>query len=157
TVLISNSIARIYHQRQCVATHVINQGGLYITQSDHLASTHKAYLDNLSPEVLKEKARALGPEVESLIVAVLKKGLFPEHAYRTSQGCLALQCKCQRDLLRICCEIALACFVTSRRFQRQLVTTCLVTFQGPSGRLGRLSLLDNIGAPQLYQWQPKPV
>jgi len=151
TVLISNSIARIYHQRQCVSTHVINKGGLYITQSDHLASTHKAYLENLSAEVLKQKARTLGPEVESLIVAVLKKGLFPEHAYRTCQGILALQFKCERDRLRKCCQIALANDLISLRYMRHLVASPHVTFQETSGGQGMLPLHDNIRGPQNYQ------
>lgn len=151
TVLISNSIARIYHQRQCVATHLINKGGLYITQSDHLASTHKAYLDNLSPEGLKQKARLIGPEMENLIIAVLKKGLFPEHAYRTCQGILALQYKCERDRLRKCCQVALANDLTSLRYMRHLVSSPHVTFQEPSGGQGMLPLHDNIRGPQNYQ------
>lgn len=151
TVLISNSIARIYHQRQCVATHVINKGGLYITQSDHLASTHKEYLDNLSPEVLKHKARLIGPEVENLIVAVLKKGLFPEHAYRTCQGILALQFKCERERLRKCCQVALANDLTSLRYMRHLVASPHVTFEDPSRGQGMLPLHDNIRGPQNYQ------
>lgn len=151
TVLISNGIARIYHQRQCVATHVINTGSLYITKQDHLASAHQEYLNNLSPDILRQKALAIGPEVESLINVVLKKGLFPEHAYKTCQGILALQFKCERDRFRKCCQVALANNLTSLRYMRHLVSSPHVMFTEKQGKEGSLPLHHNIRGPENYQ------
>jgi len=129
TVLISNGIARIYHERQCVATHTIAHGGIYITQADHMSSVHREYLDSLSPEVLIQKARAIGPEVEALISAVLSKGLFPEQMYKTCQGILALQHKCERTRFRKCCQLAVSNDLTSLRYMRHLVGSAHVKFQ----------------------------
>src|SRR5690606_9869759 len=53
TVLISNGIARIYHDRQCVATHAITRGELYISQADHMSSVHREYLNSQSPDSLR--------------------------------------------------------------------------------------------------------
>lgn len=120
TVLLSNGIARIYYQRECVATHVVSGGGLYITKTDHLASAHQDYLASLSPEALKQKARAVGPEVEAVITAVLSKAIHPEHAYKTCQGILALQFKCERSKYLLCCRIAMANDMVSLRYLRHL-------------------------------------
>lgn len=151
TILISNGIARVYHQRQCVATHVISTPGLYVTNRDHLASTHQEYLNNLSPDVLKQKALSIGPEVEIVISAVLKKGLYPEHAYRTCQGILALQFKCERDRFRKCCQVAVANNLISIRYIKHLVTSphVILTETNPSD--GSLPRHQNIRGPENYQ------
>ena len=151
TVLISNGVARVYHQRQCVATHVVTKGGLYITNREHMASAHQEYLNNLSPETLKQKALCIGPEVESLITAVLKKGIYPEHAYKTCQGILALQFKCERARFRKCCEIALSNNYTSLRYMRHLVTSPHVTFSESDTIQGSLPVHHNIRGPENYQ------
>lgn len=150
TVLISNGIARIYHQRQCVATHAISNGQLYISNPDHLSSVHKEYLNSLSPDSLRDKARAMGPEVEALINAVLSKGLFPEQMYKTCQGILALQLKCERIRFQRCCQLAVANNLTSLRYMRHLVTSAYVKFnEEPSSSAG-LPLHDNIRGRDNY-------
>jgi len=116
TVLISNGIARIYHARECVATHALSGTGLYITQSDHMASSHREYIESFYPDELKRRALALGPEVESLITAVIKRGLFPEQTYKTCLGILALYSGDQSDRFRQCCRWALANNLTSLRY-----------------------------------------
>lgn len=151
TVLISNGIARVYYQRECVATHVISKGGLYITKQEHMASAHQEYLNNLSPDILKQKALAIGPEVESLISAVLKKGLYPEHAYKTCQGILALQFKCERDRFRKSCQVAVANGLISLRYMRHLVSSPHVTFIEPCSTQGSLPLHQNIRGSENYQ------
>jgi transposase len=150
TVLISNGIARIYHQRQCVATHAISNGQLYISNPDHLSSVHKEYLNSLSPDSLRDKARAIGPEVEALINAVLNRGLFPEQMYKTCQGILALQLKCERIRFQRCCQLAVANNLTSLRYMRHLVTSAHVKFNEEPGSSGGLPLHDNIRGRDSY-------
>jgi transposase len=151
TVLISNGLARIYYQRECVATHVTAGGGLYLTQKDHLASVHQDYLDSMSPEVLKEKGRAIGPEAEGVIVAVLAKAQHPEQAYKTCQGILALQFKCDRKKYLFCCRMALANELVSLRYLRHLIGSPHVVFRpGPDPQTS-LPLHDNIRGSQSYQ------
>lgn len=150
TVLISNGIARIYHERACVATHAISGSGLYITQSDHMASTHQEYLHSLSPDELKRRARVIGPEVESLISAVLSKGLFPEQMFKTCQGILALHSKHESDRFRQCCQWALANNLTSLRYMKHLMGSRHVSFDENRDPDGKLPPHDNIRGRQNY-------
>jgi len=138
TVLISNGIARIYHQRTCVATHALAGTGLYSSQPEHLSSVQNEYLNSLSPDILREKARTIGPEVEALINAVLSRGQFPEQMYKTCQGILALRLKCDRIRFQRCCELAVANNLTSLRYMTHLVNSTHVSFTedaAPSGGL----------------------
>lgn len=148
TVLISNGLARIYHQRECVATHAISGTGLYITESGHMASVHREYLNSLSPDELRRQARVRGPEVESLINAVLSRGIFPEQMYKTCQGILAL--KCERDRFRQCCRWALANNMTSLRYMRHLVGSPHVNLDEDMAPQGKLPSHDNIRGPENY-------
>lgn len=150
TVLVSNGIARIYHERECVATHAITRGELYVSQADHMSSVHKEYLNSLSPDSLRQKARAIGPEVEALIDAVLNKGLFPEQTYRTCQGILALQLKCEAIRFRKCCQLAVANNLTSLRYLRHLVGSSHVTFDEERSASGSLPMHDNIRGRDNY-------
>jgi transposase len=151
TVLLSNGIARIYYQRECVATHVVSAGGLYVTKRDHLASAHQDYLDSMSPEVLKQKALAIGPEAEAIIVAVLAKAQHPEQAYKTCQGILALQFKCERKRYLQCCKMALANDLTSLRYMRHLVGSPHVMLQTLPAPQTSLPMHNNIRGSQHYQ------
>lgn len=150
TVLVSNGIVRIYHERQCVATHAITRGELYISQADHLSSVHKEYLSSQSPDSLRLKARAIGPEVEALISAVLSRGLFPEQMYKTCQGILALHLKCEPERFRKCCQLAVANNLTSLRYMRHLVTSAHVKFGDESTSLGGLPQHDNVRGRENY-------
>lgn len=150
TVLICNDIARIYHERECVATHAISGRGLYVTQDEHMASTHREYLNSLSPDELKRQARLIGPEVEGLITAVLSKGLFPEQMYKTCQGILALHSKNESDRFRQCCRWALANDMTSLRYMKHLMGSRHVTFEETRSPLGNLPSHDNIRGRQNY-------
>lgn len=150
TVLVSNGIARIYHERQCVATHAITRGELYISQADHLSSVHKEYISSQSPDSLRLKARAIGPEVEALISAVLSRGLFPEQMYKTCQGILGLQVKCKPERFRKCCQLAVANNLTSLRYMRHLVTSAHVKFDEESASLGGLPQHNNLRGRENY-------
>ena len=151
TVLLSNGIVRIYYQRECVATHVVSAGGLYVTKKDHLASAHQDYLDSMSPEVLKQKARAIGGEAEAIIVAVLAKAQHPEQAYKTCQGILALQFKCEPKRYLLCCRMALANDLTSLRYMRHLVGSPHVMLQNVPAPQTSLPVHSNIRGSQDYQ------
>jgi hypothetical protein len=115
-----------------------------------MSSVHKEYLDSLSPDSLKQKARLIGPEVEALITAVLSKGLFPEQMYKTCQGILALQLKCDRARFRKCCELAVANNLTSLRYMQHLVGSSHVTFDEEPSSSGTLPMHDNIRGRDNY-------
>lgn len=151
TVLLSNGIARIYHERECIATHILTQGSLYITKTEHMASAHRAYLDNLSPETLKQKARAIGPEAERIIAAVLDRAQHPEQAYKTCQGIMALQFKCDRKKFLLCCKTAVDNNLISLRYMRHLVSSPHVNLQDQPANQTSLPLHHNIRGPEHYQ------
>lgn len=151
TVLLSNGMAQIYHERQCIATHFVTKGGLYITKPDHLASAHKEYLNNLSPDILKQKALAIGPEAEMLITAVLGRAQHPEQAYKTCQGIMALQFSCDRKKFLLCCKTALANNLISLRYMRHLVSSPHVTLREEHSVQTSLPLHQNIRGPESYQ------
>lgn len=151
TVLVSNGIARIYYQRECVATHILSSGGLYITKTEHMASAHQDYLASLSPEVLKQKARAIGPEAESVIAAVLAKAQHPEQAYKTCQGILALQFKCERKKYLLCCRMALANDLVSLRYLRHLTASPYVNQLPDTGEHTALPVHQNVRGSAHYQ------
>lgn len=150
TVLISNGIARIYHDRACVATHALAGNGLYVTQAEHMASAHREYLQSFYPDELKRRARLIGPEAESVIDAVLSKGLFPEQTYKTCQGILALYSKDESDRFRQCCRWALANNLTSLRYMKHLMGSRHVNFEEEQHTAAQLPLHDNIRGRQNY-------
>lgn len=151
TVLLSNGIARIYHERECIATHILTKGSLYITKTDHLASVHQKYLNNLSPEILKQKALAVGSEAETLIAAVLARAQHPEQAYKTCQGIMALQFSCDRKKFLLCCKTAVANNLISLRYMRHLVPSPHVTLKDERSAQTSLPLHQNIRGPENYQ------
>ncbi len=150
TVLITRGVARIYHKRQCVATHALIPGELYSSNPDHLSSVHKEYVSSLSPDSLRFKARAIGPEVEVLINAVLNKGIFPEQMYKTCQGILALQSHCDPARFRKCCQWAVANNLTSLRYIRHLVISSHVKFSEDPRSQGDLPKHSNIRGRENY-------
>jgi len=150
TVLISNGIARIYYQRECVATHAISGAGLYVTQADHMPSSHREYLESQYPDELKRKASIIGPEVVSLISAVLTKGLFPEQMLKTCQGILSLYSKNESDRFLKCCRWALANNLTSLRYMKHLMGSRHVNFEEDTGPSGKLPLHNNIRGQESY-------
>lgn len=150
TILMTRGVARIYHARQCVATHAIVPGQLYSSNPDHLSSVHKQYVSSLSPDSLRFKARAIGPEVEVLVNAVLSRGLFPEQMYKTCQGILALQSHCDPVRFRKCCQWAVANNLTSLRYMRHLVTSSHVKFSEDTKSQGDLPKHSNIRGRENY-------
>lgn len=112
TVLLSGKLLRVYHQGQCVATHALGYGR-YQTQSDHMGSAHKAFLDSMNPELLKSRAMGIHPDVHTIIDHVLQRGRHPEQNYKTCQGILALQKRYGAAKLIEGCRIALQADIIS--------------------------------------------
>lgn len=76
------------HQR--IALHERLRGkGAYITNKEHLSSTHKAYND-WSPEYFAEKGSKVGINVELFIRELFLQGDYPEINYKRANGILQL-------------------------------------------------------------------
>lgn len=106
-VVISNTLVRIYHQGECVATHNAQTPYKYTTVAEHLPSHHQIVLQGLNEEVLKQRAAAIGEPVAEVVDKILQKSNHPEQAFNACKGVLALQKKVTPQVLVESCAIAL--------------------------------------------------
>ena len=80
----------VFHQGKRVASHQRRYGGRkHGTDTDHMPSSHRRYAE-WSPERFRRWAADIGPNCESLIVAVLAARPHPEQGFRTCLGILRL-------------------------------------------------------------------
>jgi len=80
----------VFHRGQRVAAHARRYGGpRHGTLPDHMPSAHRLYSE-WNPERFQSQARAIGPNTEALIIAVLTRRPHPEQGFRTCLGILRL-------------------------------------------------------------------
>jgi transposase len=85
-------IVEIFHRGTRVAVHQRRHGGRrHGTEPDHMPAFHRAHRRNIqSPDRFGRWARAIGPNTEGLITAVLANRPHPEQGFRTCLGILRL-------------------------------------------------------------------
>ncbi len=89
-VRITARTIEIFHRGHRVGAHPRRYGGpRHGTDPDHMPSSHRRYAE-WSPERFRRWARAIGPETEGLIVAVLASRPHPEQGFRTCLGIFKL-------------------------------------------------------------------
>ena len=80
----------VFHRGKRVAAHARRHDGpRHGTQPEHMPSAHRRYAE-WTPERLQRQARAIGPNTEALILAVLARQPHPEQGFRTGLGVLRL-------------------------------------------------------------------
>ena len=80
----------VYYNHERIALHLRNPSkGFYITNKEHLSSTHKAYSD-WSPEYFKNLASKHGNDVVLCIERVVQECEYPETAYKRAMGIIQL-------------------------------------------------------------------
>ena len=80
----------VFHRGQRVAAHQRRYGGpRHGTLPDHMPSAHRRYAA-WNPERFRRQARAIGPNTEALVLAVLTQRPHPEQGFRTCLGILRL-------------------------------------------------------------------
>jgi transposase len=80
----------VFHRGQRVAAHQRRYGGQrHGTLPDHMPSAHRRYAE-WNPERFQRQARAIGPNTEALVLAVLIHRPHPEQGFRTCLGILRL-------------------------------------------------------------------
>ena len=90
-----------------IALHQRNPSkGVYITNKDHLCSTHKAYMD-WSPDYFKKLAGKHGKDVLSCINGLINKSVYPEIAYKRAMGIIQLHKDYGSQRLNNACKRAL--------------------------------------------------
>ena len=89
-VRITSRTIEVLHRGKRVAAHQRRYGGpRHGTDPDHMPSAHRRYAA-WSPERFQRWARAIGPNIEGLILAVLANRPHPEQGFRTCLGLLRL-------------------------------------------------------------------
>jgi transposase len=89
-VRLTSRTVEVFHRGQRVAAHERRYGGpRHGTDPDHMPSAHRRYAQ-WSPERFRRWARAIGPETEGLVIAVLHHRAHPEQGFRTCLGILRL-------------------------------------------------------------------
>jgi transposase len=80
----------VFHRGQLVAAHQRRyHGPRHGTVPDHMPSAHRRYAE-WNPERFQRQARAIGPNTEALVLAVLAQRPHPEQGFRTCLGILRL-------------------------------------------------------------------
>jgi transposase len=89
-VRLTGRTVEVFHRGQRVAAHPRRYGGpRHGTDPEHMPSAHRRYAE-WTPERFRRWARAIGPETEGLILAVLAHRPHPEQGFRTCLGILRL-------------------------------------------------------------------
>ena len=103
----TKSIVEIYYNHERIAIHQRSPGkGNYITNKDHLSSTHKAYL-NWNPTYFKNMARNHGEDVVQYISGLLSQNDYPEVNYKRAMGVIQLHKSHGSERLNNACKRAL--------------------------------------------------
>ncbi len=86
----TKSSVEVYFLQERIALHKRNPSkGLYITNKEHLSSTHKFYAD-WSPDFFRKMAKKHGSNVVMVIDKILMDCDYPEIAYKRSMGIVQL-------------------------------------------------------------------
>ncbi len=100
------STVEVYYNHERIALHKRSPAmGIYITNKDHLSSTHKAYIQ-WSPEYFKKKAAPHGNDVLACIEGLFTRCTYPEAAYRSAMGIIQLHRSYGSERLNNACKRA---------------------------------------------------
>ena len=103
----TKSVVEVYYNHQRIALHQRNpRKGIYITNKDHLSSTHRQYTQ-WSPEYFSGKAAAHGANVVSCVSKILAATDYPEIGYKRVMGLIQLHRSYGSQRLDKACERAL--------------------------------------------------
>ncbi len=103
----TKSNVEVYYDHERIALHRRNPSkGIYITNKEHLSSTHKAYSD-WSPGYFKKLAVRHGEYVLAYIAGILSECDYPETAYKRAMGVIQLHRLYDSERLNNACKRAL--------------------------------------------------
>lgn len=103
----TKSTVEVFYNHERIASHKRNPApGIYITEEDHLCSTHKFYRQ-WSPDYFKRMASKHGKHVEECISSLFDKSDYPETAYKRAMGIIQLHRGYGPGRLDKACKIAI--------------------------------------------------
>lgn len=141
----------LFHRGQRVAAHARHYGTSprHGTDPAHMPSAHRHYAD-WSQERFVREARALGPQTEALITAILASRRHPEQGFRTCLGILKLFRGAHRDRAEAACARALEIGALSYRSVASILDNHLDRPPPPPAAAGAPLLHPNIRGPRYY-------
>ena len=99
----TQKIVEVYYKHERIALHQREAGkGRYITNEEHLSSTHKAYTE-WSPEYFRKMANKHGENVVSFVNGLLAQSEYPEVAYKRIMGLIQLSKAYESERLNNAC------------------------------------------------------
>ncbi|MBK3518273.1 Mu transposase domain-containing protein [Carboxylicivirga marina] len=102
----TRSTVEVFYNHERIASHQRNPAmGIYITNKDHLSSTHKAYTE-WSPAYFEKKAAKHGVHVVACIQGVISNSIYPEIAYKRAMGIIQLHRTYDSERLNNACKRA---------------------------------------------------
>lgn len=103
----TNSLVEVFHNQQRIAIHQRKLSkGSYVTNTDHLSSTHKFYSD-WNPEFFRKKAAVHGEHVLRCVEFILTAQDYPEIGYKRALGVIQLHRPYGSERLDAACKRAL--------------------------------------------------
>lgn len=103
----TRSVVEVYYNYERIAIHKRNPvKGCYISNKEHLSSTHKAYSD-WNPDYFREKAAKHGKNVVDFVEGILTQKAYPEVNYKRIMGVIQLHKHYTSERLDKACEIAM--------------------------------------------------
>lgn len=111
----TQSAVEVYYNHQRIAFHQRSRSrGHYITNKDHLSSTHQAYTQ-WSPEYFERQAVKHGEWVGRLVRGLFAKGDYPEINYKRAMGIIQLHKSYGNQRLDRACQRAVEAEIFSYR------------------------------------------
>lgn len=97
-----------FHRGNRIASHARSwvKGG-HTTTPDHMPAAHREYAE-WTPERLTAWAKQIGESCAQAVATLLARRAYPEHAFRSCRGILALAKRCGRERLEAACARAIA-------------------------------------------------
>ncbi len=103
----TKNLVEVYYNNERIALHTRDSSkGSYVTNKEHLSSTHRAYAD-WSPEYFKTLAAKHGQYVSAFISGLLTDNEYPEANYKRAMGVIQLHRSYGSQRLNNACERAL--------------------------------------------------
>jgi len=151
----TKSRVEVYYNHERIAIHQRDPTkGSYITQKDHLSSTHRAYSE-WSPEYFKNLARKHGEYVLAVVKGFLQENDYPEVAYKRAMGVIQLHKTYGSERLNNACKRAYSGEVYSYKMICNILKTKLDTQQlnldGLHDDLPHIPQHENIRGANHYQ------
>lgn len=155
TIHYTKSVVEVYYNHLRIALHWRNPSkGVYITNKDHLSSTHKYYSD-WSPEFFKNKATPHGNHVAACVEQIIAGVDYPEIGYKRAMGVIQLHKSYGSQRLDNACKRALQADAVSYKRIRNILKNNLdqnsLFFQDLEQETSHIPKHDNIRGASNYK------